>query len=82
MKLHKGSVGIGLIVFGLLFGANTHQEFPAGEAIIRMFGGPARSHGVFITPLLPVFFSLLPDSCLLRSITEKRRGSALSCSCL
>lgn len=45
MKLHKGSVGIGLIVFGLLFGANTHQEFPAGETIIRMFGGPVRSHG-------------------------------------
>ncbi|MED2945220.1 hypothetical protein P4282_22685 [Bacillus swezeyi] len=43
MELYKGSAGISLIIFGLLLGANTHQQVSAGEAIFCFLGGPVRS---------------------------------------
>ncbi|MFN2747843.1 hypothetical protein ACINLE_20505 [Bacillus sp. z60-18] len=43
MKLHKGSAGICLMVFGLLLCAKTHRQVSAGEAVLHFWGGPVQS---------------------------------------
>lgn len=51
MKKFKGLIGIGLIIFGLIFGINTYQHQAAGDTILRFLGLPAWSNNAESTGL-------------------------------
>ncbi|WP_105980393.1 hypothetical protein [Bacillus paralicheniformis] len=51
MKRFKGVIGIGLIIFGLIFGINTYQHQAAGDTILRFLGLPAWSNNAESTGL-------------------------------